>query len=119
MLSNLAGTPRTTAKVILGSLLSVVAFVVAGFPVGWVTNKTVDFVYAGTGNSLGMGHPNLAALMMLSLLLLLWYLWMKDHPIITAILSLPVALVVYLLTYSRTGIVCVALLPILSSLSRI
>ena len=114
MLSSLAGTPRTTAKVILGSLLSVVAFVVAGFPAGWVTNKTVDFVYAGTGNSLGMGHPNLAALMMLSLLLLLWYLWLKNHPIITAIISLPVAIVVYLLTYSRTGIVCVALLPILS-----
>ena len=111
MLSSLAGTPRTTAKIIFAGLVSVAAFVVAGFPAGWVTNKTVDFVYAGTGNSLGMGHPNLAALMLLSLLLLLWYLWLKDHPVITAIISLPVATGVYLITYSRTGAICIVLLP--------
>ena len=112
MLSSLAGTPRTTAKVILGSLLSVVAFVVAGFPAGWVTNKTVDFVYAGTGHSLGMGHPNLAALMVLSLLLLIWYLWLNKHPIISAIISLPLSVGVYLITYSRTGAICIILLPL-------
>ena len=114
MLSSLAGTPRTTAKVILGSLLSVVAFIAAGFPAGWVTNKTVDFVYAGTGHSLGMGHPNLAALMVLALLLLIWYLWLKDRPIITISISLPVAIIVYLITYSRTGTICISLLPLFS-----
>ena len=112
MLSSLAGTPRTTAKVILGSLLSVVAFVVAGFPAGWVINKTEDFVYAGTGYSLGMGHPNLAALMILCILLLVWYLWLKDHPIITAVISLLMAVCVYLITYSRTVAVCIVLLPL-------
>ena len=112
MLSSLAGSPRTTAKVILGSLLSVVAFVAIGFPTGWVTNKTVDFVYAGTGHSLGMGHPNLAALMILSLLLLIWYLWLNKHPIITTIISLPLAIGVYLITYSRTGAICTVLLPL-------
>ncbi len=111
MLSSLAGTPRTTAKVILGSLLSVVAFVAIGFPTGWVADQPVTFDYAGTGYSLGMGHPNLAALIMLSMLLLVWYLWLKDHPIITAIIFLPVAIGVYLITYSRTGAICIALLP--------
>ncbi|MBQ6287743.1 MAG: hypothetical protein IJK71_00695 [Clostridia bacterium] len=113
MLSNLAATPRTTAKVILGSLCSILVFVAIGFTTGWVTNKTVDFVYAGTGYSLGMGHPNLAALIVLSILLLVWHLWLNNHPIITAIISLPLAVAVYLVTYSRTGAICLILLSLL------
>lgn len=111
MLSNLAGTPRVTAKVVLGSLFSILAFISIGFPAGWVDDKPVAFAYAGTGHSLGMGHPNLAALMLLSLLLLIWYLWLKDHPVITTIISLPAAICIYLITYSRTGAICILLLP--------
>ena len=111
MLSNIAASPRTTAKVVFGSLLSVVVFIIAGFPTGLVTNKTVDFPYAGTGHSLGMGHPNLAALILLSILMLIWYLWLKDHSVLTAVISIPLAVGVYLITYSRTGAICIALLP--------
>ena len=109
MLSSLAGTPRTTAKVILGSLGSILAFVAIGFLIGWVANQTIWFEYAGYGNSFGMDHPNLLALIILSILLLGWYLWLKEHPLITFAIFSPIAIGMYLLTYSRTGAVCIIL----------
>jgi len=112
MLSNLAATPRVTAKVILGSLISILGFISIGFSAGWVEDKPVTFAYAGIGHSLGMGHPNLTALMLLSLLLLTWYLWLKDHPVITTIISLPAAICIYFITYSRTGAICLLLIPL-------
>ena len=114
MLSNLAFSSRTTAKVLLGAFCSIWGIIAVGFTCGWVGDRQVVFDYGGPAHSLGMGHPNLAALIILSMLLLIWYLWLQEHLMITFMVFFAVAIGLYPVLYSRTGSICLALFPLLA-----
>jgi len=112
LLSNLLGKPKTIAKVILGSLLAYAAFLAVGIAVGWLENRSFYFDYAGWVPAYGMGHSNLPALLLMTILLLVWYLWMAEHPVITAAVFWAAAVGIWFMTYCRTVVIVLAVFPL-------
>ena len=116
LLSNLLGEPRTTAKFFTGLFVSYILFLAVGLWMGLVENVAFYFPYAGYVNSYGMGHSNLAGLVLMSLLLLIWYLWMKEHPVVTGLVFWICATGIWIATYSRTTVLLICFFPLLNAL---
>lgn len=116
LLGNLAGSPRLTAKVFFALFLFYAAFLLIGNQVGWVENIDLYFSYAGWTKGYGMGHSNLFALLLFSILVLIWYLWLSDHPIILTLVSFAGAILIWYVTYCRTVVILLCALPFLNLL---
>lgn len=112
LLSNFLGKARTISKVTLAAFGAYVAFLAIGLAVGWVENRTFSFEYATDVPAYGMGHSNLPALLLMSILLLIWYLWAADKPLITFVLFWGSASGIWFMTYCRTVAVVMAVFPI-------
>ena len=67
------------------------------------------------GVSLGMGHPNSLALLILAMLLMAWYLWLKRSRAVTAILFAAAGLLIWYLTVCRTAALLALLFPLLET----
>ena len=114
LLSNLLGKPRTIAKVFLTAFLVFAAFLAAGLAAGWVENRMFYFDYAGSVPSFGMGHSNLPALLLMSILLLVWYLWLAEHPVITFPVFWAAAAGIWFMTYCRTVVIVLVGFPLVN-----
>lgn len=119
LLSNLLGKPKTIAKVILGALLVYAAFLATGIAAGWVENRSFYFDYAGWVSAYGMGHSNLPALLLMSILLLAWYLWLAEHPVITFPVFWAVAAGIWFMTYCRTVVIVLVVFPLANLLHTV
>lgn len=118
LLSNLLGKPGTIAKVILTAMLVYVACLACGIATGWVEIRSFYFDYAGWVSAYGMGHSNLPALLLMTILLLVWYLWMAERPVITAAVFWAAAAGIWFMTYCRTVVIVLAVFP-LTNLLRV
>ena len=113
MLSNLLKDPKTSAKIFLGALVFYVAFLLIGVRTGWLNMITMQFSYGQPSLAWGMNHTNLPPLVLMTMLFLIWYLWLQKKPIATFLLFEAGATVSWFLFYCRTAMVVMAVFPLL------
>ncbi|MBR2823429.1 MAG: hypothetical protein IKE24_07075 [Clostridia bacterium] len=111
LITNLCPSPRRRAKVFFFTLLGYAVFLAAGLMCGWVEDSLWEFSYAGVAHGYGMGHSNQPAAVLMSLLLLGWYLWAGDRPAVTLCLCWGFAAAIWFLTYCRTVVIVLAVFP--------
>ena len=119
LLSNLLGKPRSIAKVILIAMLTYVACLALGIAAGWVENRSFYFDYAGWVPAYGMGHSNLPALLLMTILLLVWYLWLAERPAITAAVFWAAAAGIWFMTCCRTVVIVLAVFPLANAVRTV
>ena len=102
MLSDYFEKPRTTAYFYLGTILSFVIFMIFMNHAGVVENQefqrhnTIVYTY-------GMGHTNHVGALMVLTLFVLWYLFLKRHYLISAVVFAAGAFLIWKITDSRTA----------------
>lgn len=109
MTANLLGKPRTTAKVLLVMLAAYVVLLQIGWNIGWTVNFQMTFEYGLPSWTWGMGHTNLVALVLMSMLMLAWYLWTQKRPWITLLIFEAAAVGIWYFTYCRTAVIVLAM----------
>jgi len=114
LLGNLFSSPRSTVKVVLGVLLLYIVFLCIGILCHWINNIEFFVYYGGITYTIGMAHPNLVALVIMCFLLLIWYLWLSDHPFLTFLIFFPFVIGLWFFTYSRTVVISLVLFPIVN-----
>lgn len=118
LLSNFLSSPHVTAKVTFGTLLFYIVFLCVGLAVGWVNNLTLSFEYAASVPTFGMSHPNLIALVLFSVFILIWYLWLADRPLLTLAIFWIAAGGIWYLTRCRTILLVMGVFPVLYLIAR-
>ncbi len=113
MLSNLLKNPKTSARIFLGALVLYAAFLLIGVRAGWLNMITMQFSYGQPSRAWGMNHTNLPPLVLMTILLLIWYLWLQKKPLATWLLFEAGAAVSWFLFYCRTAMVVMAVFPLL------
>ena len=113
MLSDLLGKPATTAKVLLGAMLAYAVAVPLGLVFGWTENISMSFYYGEPRWAWGMNHTNLTALVIMTILLLIWYVFLQKHPLWTLAIFESAAAGILYSTNCRTVTVVLALFPLL------
>lgn len=78
---------------------------------GLTNDKVVDFTYA-TGHSLGTGHPNVIAALVLNMTFLAVILYLRNNPTRAIILSMVMSVIVYIITASRTSSILLLLFAV-------
>ena len=118
LLSNFLSSPRTTAKVAFGTILFYIVFLCVGLAVGWVNNLTLSFEYAASVPTFGMSHPNLIALVLFTVFILIWYLWLADRYLLTLLIFWISAGGIWYLTRCRTILLVMGVFPLLYLIVR-
>ena len=91
-----------TLKLYFKNMVLIIVSILIVLCLGLTNNKMVDFTYA-VGYSLGTGHPNVIAALLLNTTLLGIALYLKNSPERSIVLSIIVAVVIYVITASRTS----------------
>lgn len=95
-------------KVYFKTILTILIMLIICNILGLTINKQTIFSY-GTGNSLGMSHPNVLAALIVNITLLFCYTYTKERKIINTILPIVVAIIVLNYCCSRTAFIILVL----------
>ena len=112
LLADLAESPRKTAKVYFWSLLACVGLILAVYFRGWSVPMLRD--RSGlTVNSFGLRHTNNVALMLMTLLMLGWYIRLQKKPFVSLAVLAAGTAGIWVLSTSRSSLIVLILFGIL------
>ena len=112
LLANLFMSPRKTAKVFFWSLLACAGIILAVYFQGWSVPMLRD--RSGlTVNSFGLRHTNNVALMLMTLLMLGWYIWLQKKPFVSLAVLAAGTAGIWVLSTSRSSVIVLILFVIL------
>ena len=78
--------------------------------IGVYCHFTLDFLKGGIGHSMGYFYANTFGLEVMTIVLLIWYLYLKNRNVLAVIFILAVSIPMYILSYCLTGFIVEVLL---------
>ena len=113
LLSSDLAEEKQTMRVNLWAHLSMLAVLGMLIGLGLTSDKLTGFSY-GTGHTFGMDHSNFPAAVLLALLMILWFMYLKKHPVWTAVLFFCGAALCLYVMACRTVAVLMILFPVMN-----